>query len=81
MSKETNNSSDGFIPQRTSQTKNNKPKWHAWAWAAMLFVLASIAFSSYMVYFGSDNLAAKLAILPQVVFAGAVAFYKFVIAK
>ena len=47
----------------------------------MIFVLTSIGFSSYMVYFGGDTLASKVMIAPQVIFAVTVVFYKFVIAK
>lgn len=51
------------------------------AWFGMLFVIASIAFSTYMVYFGSDNFAAKVMLIPQVVFATGVAIYKFAFSK
>lgn len=47
----------------------------------MLFVLISIAFSSYMVYFGSDSMVAKLMLIPQVGFAAWVAIKKFAFTK
>lgn len=35
----------------------------------VLFVVASIAFSTYMVYFGTDSLVNKIMLVPQVIFA------------
>lgn len=42
------------------------------AWIAVLTVVASIGFSSYMVYFGTSDSTAKVLILPQVIFGGLV---------
>lgn len=77
---------DGMVvrPQAAStKLTNTKSKsfLHTVAWLGMLFVIGSIAFSSYMVYFGTDNAVAKLIILPQVIFAAGVAIYKFAFNK
>lgn len=47
-------------------------------WLAMLFVVGSIAFSSYMVFFGTDSTVARAMLAPQVLFAASVMIYKFV---
>ncbi len=39
-------------------------------WVLALTVIASIGFSSYMVYFGTQDSTAKMLILPQVIAAG-----------
>lgn len=73
---------DGMVA--TAPTTNNKSEGSSLrsiAWLGMLFVVLSIGFSSYMVYFGSDNMLAKIMLIPQVAFAAAVAIYKFAFAK
>lgn len=71
-----NKSMDVVRPAGNGTTKKNNI-WYTLGWTGMLFVVGSIAFSSYMVYFGSDNLMAKIMIAPQVLFAAGVAIYKF----
>lgn len=43
----------------------------------MLFVIASIAYSTYMVALGTQGLVPKIMLVPQVTFAVIVALYKF----
>ena len=64
-----------------TSTKSDRSNWHTVVWLGMLFVVLSIGFSSYMVYFGSDNMLAKIMLIPQVAFAAGVAIYKFAFAK
>lgn len=71
-----NKSLDGMVSPATSK-KNNSKLNERLLWTGMLFVLLSIGFSSYMVYFGTDNLIAKVMLIPQVAFAAIVAIYKF----
>lgn len=73
---------DGMVPSTTSKAKNNNTNgWAQLAWIGMLFVVLSIGFSSYMVYFGTDNIVAKVMLIPQVAFAAIVAIYKFGFSK
>lgn len=75
-------STDGFVKPAQKETKQTgRNVWHTLAWFGMLFVIVSIAFSSYMVYFGSDSIVAKAMLAPQVIFAAGVAIYKFAFAK
>jgi hypothetical protein len=43
----------------------------------LLLVVSSIAFSSYIVYFGTTDVIAKAMLVPQIVFAIGVAVHKF----
>lgn len=43
----------------------------------MVFVLVSIAFSTYMVYFGSERTADKIMLAPQALFAAGLLIYVF----
>ena len=43
----------------------------------LLFVLASIAYSTYMVCLGTDGDIPKLMVIPQAAFAVLIALYKF----
>jgi len=62
--------------------KNNENKKQSnkqsWLWLGMLVVVASIAFSSCMIFFGTEDVLPKLFIIPQAVFAVSIAVYKFV---
>jgi hypothetical protein len=42
-----------------------------------LFVLVSIAYSTYMVAVGTDGVAPKVMLVPQALFAACLAIYKF----
>jgi hypothetical protein len=44
---------------------------------AMLFVVGSIAFSTYVVYFGTTSMTAKVMLVPQALFAAIVAVRQF----
>lgn len=73
---------DGMVPATSANNnKSDKGFAHKAAWTGMLFVVLSIGFSSYMVYFGSDNLVAKVMLIPQVAFAAGVAIYAFAFKK
>lgn len=76
----SNKSIDGMVPATSTKT-SDKGAGHKLAWTGMLFVVLSIGFSSYMVYFGSDNLIAKVMLIPQVAFAAGVAIYAFAFKK
>ena len=80
---ETKKTNEGVTPSATqNRSRSSQRNFKAKAlWVCMIFVLTSIGFSSYMVYFGGDTLASKVMIAPQVIFAVTVVFYKFVIAK
>lgn len=43
----------------------------------MLFVVASIAYSTYVVYFGTIGIVPKIMLVPQALFAAIVAIHKF----
>lgn len=43
----------------------------------MAFVIASIGYSTFIVYMGTSGLTPKLMLIPQAVFAGLVVLYKF----
>lgn len=43
----------------------------------MAFVVASVAYSTYVVYAGTTGLAPKLMLIPQALFAGIIVLYKF----
>jgi hypothetical protein len=43
----------------------------------MAFVVASVAYSTYVVFAGTTGLAPKLMLVPQAVFATLVVLYKF----
>lgn len=43
----------------------------------LLLVVLSIAFSSYIVWFGTQGLASKIMLAPQIVFAAVVLVWKF----
>lgn len=77
-----NKSLDGMVNPTASKAKsNNRNFGHRAAWLGMLFVVLSIGFSSYMVYFGTDNLVAKVVLIPQIAFAAGVAIYAFAFKK
>lgn len=64
---------DGFVPTSTNKTRKGHKRTVAGLvviWVLVLTVIASIGFSSYMVYFGTSDSTAKMLILPQVLFAG-----------
>ena len=66
------------MKKQQKNTTNNEPKvptsgipvHGAWG-VALLFVVASIAFSTYMVYFGTDDVISKALLVPQALFAAA----------
>lgn len=77
-----NKSLDGMVNPTASKAKNNNSNFgHRLAWTGMLFVVLSIGFSSYMVYFGTDNLVAKVMLIPQIAFAAGIAIYAFAFKK
>ncbi len=57
---------------------NSKKTLTTLAWFAMLLVVGSIIFSSYIVYFGTTDIMAKALLIPQIAFAVGVLIYKFV---
>lgn len=59
-------------------TQNQSSNWHTIAWFGMLLVVASIIFSSYIVFFGTHDLVSKALLVPQMLFATGVLIYKFV---
>lgn len=61
-----------------TDSKVSRSGWMTLAWFGMLLVVGSIAFSSYIVYFGTTDMVAKILLVPQIVFAVGVAIYKFV---
>lgn len=73
----TNNNNNKRIDDFRPAVRSAKPKGHKRTvasmiilWVLALTVIASIGFSSYMVYFGTTDSTAKMLILPQVIFAG-----------
>lgn len=72
----TNNRSvDGFAARRTTNNNQNKVSKTMLGrlivlWVLCLVVIGSVAFSSYMVFYGTDDSTAKMLILPQVLAAG-----------
>jgi hypothetical protein len=60
-----------------SPIKNKNINIKTAAWFTMLLVVGSIAFSSYIVYFGTTDLVAKIMLVPQITFALGVLVYKF----
>lgn len=60
-------------------TKNNTPntKGFNWVGALLLFVIMSIAYSTYVVYFGTTGWIPKIMLVPQALFAAWVAITKF----
>ena len=68
---------DGMRTNRATQKNNTNrpPKFKRTIaglivlWVVCLIVIASVGFSSYMVYYGTDDSTAKMLILPQVIAA------------
>lgn len=42
-----------------------------------LFVLVSVAYSTYVVYLGTEGIAPKVMLVPQAIFAAVIAVQKF----
>lgn len=57
--------------------KNSNNKRNGILGLLMLLVVLSIAYSSYVVWFGTTGLAAKIMLAPQMIFAAAVLIWKF----
>lgn len=53
------------------------PKQSKLIWVGMLFVVASIAFSTYMVYLQNADWLLRALLLPQVIFGSGLLIYKF----
>lgn len=69
--------------EKKQNTKKNK-KGKSFAFSiigiVMLFVVVSVSFSSYTVWFGTTALEAKIMLLPQILFAAATMISVFVFA-
>lgn len=63
------------IPE-VEQSKDCLPLQGVWG-ILVLFVIASIAYSTYMVALGTQGLTPKVMLIPQTAFAVIVALYKF----
>lgn len=76
MTKETQNRSD--YPKQKEVVKANKPsKLNGIMGVLQLFVVVSIAYSSYIVIAGTDGLVPKLLVAPQIMWVMIVLVTKF----
>lgn len=71
----TNKTQDAAPVKKAAKSNNNKR--NGILGLLMLLVVLSIAYSSYVVWFGTTGLAAKIMLAPQILFAAAVLIWKF----
>lgn len=72
--KKNTNTNETAAPK---QTKNKGKKGNGILGMLMLLVVLSIAYSSYVVWFGTTGLVPKIMLAPQMTFAAAIAIYAF----
>lgn len=75
MFKKTKTNTEGAAPKKAA--KNSNGKQNAIIGVLLLLVVLSIAFSSYIVWFGTQGLASKIMLAPQMIFAAVVLVWKF----
>lgn len=75
FNKKTNTSTEGAAPKKTAKNSNNKA--NGIIGLLMLLVVLSIAYSSYVVWFGTTGLTAKIMLAPQMIFAAVILIKKF----
>lgn len=62
---------------KTKAAKNTKGMRNAIIGLLLLMVVTSIAYSSYVVWFGTTGVVPKIMLAPQMIFAAAVLIWKF----
>lgn len=70
-----NKTNEGAAP--TKAAKKNGKKGNGIIGLLLLIVVISIAYSTYVVWFGTTGLAAKIMLVPQTIFAAVVLIWKF----
>ena len=66
---------EGAAPKKAAKITNNKA--NGIIGLLMLLVVLSIAYSTYVVWFGTTGLTAKILLAPQLVFAAVILIKKF----
>lgn len=64
-------------PVKKSSKENNKNKYNGIIGLLMLLVVLSIAYSTYVVWFGTTGLVPKILLAPQIIFAAVILVQKF----
>lgn len=75
FNKKTNTSAEGETAKKT--TKKQAKKANGIIGLLLLLVVLSVAYSSYVVWFGTTGLVPKIMLAPQLIFAAAVLVWKF----
>lgn len=75
MSKNTKKNTEVAAPKKAG--KNTKDKRNAIIGLLLLLVVMSVAYSTYVVWFGTTGLVPKILLAPQMIFAAAVLIWKF----
>lgn len=66
---------EGAAPTKAAKKNGNKAS--GIIGLLLLIVVISIAYSTYVVWFGTTGLAPKIMLVPQTIFAAAVLIWKF----
>lgn len=75
MFNKNNKTTEGAAPKKAVKKSNNKQ--NAIIGLLLLLVVLSIAYSSYVVWFGTQGLVPKIMLAPQMIFAAVVLIWKF----
>lgn len=75
FNKKTNTSKEAAAPKKAA--KNSNDKANGIIGLLMLLVVLSIAYSTYVVWFGTTGLVPKVLLAPQLIFAAVVLIKKF----